>query len=568
MKTSFFFVFCTLSVFAQVEPKVIIFYEYTADGYALYAANDEEYPVTIQFDFDLLNLKVARNGSSAIVVRAEANKQKLLDLMAINVLKGYSFEYTHTVKKGAVKANLKDIIAVSDRVTLKAKEFSKNVDTTDEPVVSSANRNPRDLRESRIAKNTSSRPKPIAFAEPVATTKLTETKLDIKPIVKSESTQVAIAKAVKKKEREKKKREKKKRARKNPVAVTKTKPSKTVVTSKMVEEKVPVAKTVTPIATEKPIVVVIKPDPVVIKPRVENTSVQVATAEPVKKKRAKKTPVVVVNTEPTKTVAASTTIEAKDTAKKTVIPIVTAEPIKKKRTRKKRTKKKPVVVATKSIVISKPIEVTKSVAVTKTETVKPAVTVATPIKRPVIDIVESKKDKKTKIEYAITGKYDAAFQYHLPYSRGATFTISQGYQGAVSHQGKFALDFRMPSGTAIYSAREGTVFKVVENNSQSYASQDCAKYDNYIIINHPDGSFAKYAHIGKDRASVVKGDVISVGQLIGYTGNTGWTGIPALHFEVFVQKEQEQKTIKTNFLTGDGSDYGILGEQRQYRKEY
>lgn len=639
MKTLLFFIFCTFSVLVQAEPKVIIFYEYTADGYALFAANDEEYPVTLEFDFDLLNLKVVRDGPSSIVVPAEANKHKLLDLVAINVLKGYSFEYTFTVKKGAVKANLKDIIAVSDRAALKAKELSKNVDTTDEPVISNANRNPRDLRESRIKRKASS--KPVNSSDPVATTNPVEVKLDAnnKPIVKTEPTQVAIAKAVKKREREEKRKAEMELAKKRPVAVAKTESSKTVVASSTIEVKELAKKDITPVAKAEPIAKT-KPEPVVV-PKVENKSSEVAIAEPVKKKRnkkkrskkkrAKKTPVAVAKTEPVKTVIASTTIEAKKPLEKKVTlevtskPIVQAkpepvktvvasttietektaemevtskpisqakpdpvvkpvvkststevaiaEPVKKKRVKRKKSKKKPVVVATKPIVTSKPVEKPTPIAIEKTtatqpKIIKPAVTVKTPEEKPVAEVIEPKKEEKIKPTYAVTGKYDAAFQYHLPFSKGATFTISQGYQGAISHQSKFALDFATPLGTAIYSTREGTVLEVIENNSQGCASQDCAKYDNFIVINHPDGSFAKYAHIRMDGAVVAEGDVISVGQLIGYTGNTGWTATPALHFEVFVQKEKEQKTIKTNFLTGDGSDYGILMEQRRYKKEY
>ena len=585
MRTLFVFLFCTFSVFSQTEPKVTIFYEYTADGYALYAANDEEFPVTIEFDFDLLNLKVVREGPSAIVVPAEAKKRKLVNLVAINVLKGYSFEYTHTVKKGAIKANLEDTIAVSDRAAIKAKEFSKNVDTTDDPKVAKAKLNPRDLRESRIDQEPSNvkpaigiESKPITSTETLETAKPIETKVDIvaKPIVKTEPTQVAIAKAVKKKERENKKLAEEKLVKKKRVVEIKPGPTKTVGVSTAITGKDLADKAVTQQAASKPVTA---PKPKkVIEPIVERTSVEVAIAESSEKKPEviKSTEAMLKSTDPavkdvstsvttTKPVAVvnSESSKLKETASK---PKVAENP---KVVTKHETGKPAIAVTTpKKEASSKPEVAERSKVVAKPKTVKPAIVVTTPEKEPVTDVVEIKNVEKPKVEYTITGKYDAAFQYHLPYSKNAVFTVSQGYQGSISHQNKFALDFSMPSGTTIYSSREGTVLDVVENNSQGCATQDCAKYDNYIIIRHSDGSFAKYAHIKADGAVVAIGDVISLGQLIGYTGKTGWTDAPTLHFEVFVQKEKEQKTIKTNFLTGDGTDYGILAEKRRYKREY
>ncbi len=572
MKILLFFIFCTFSVFAQTEHNVTIFYEYTADGYALYAANEEEYPVTIEFDFDLLNLKVVREGPSAIVVPAEAKKKKLVDLVAINVLKGYSFEYTHTVKEGAIKVNVEDIIAVSDRAAFKTKKFSKNVDTTDEPIVSITKRNPRELRESRIAKrvSTTAKPKediqttviPADASEIIAKTEQAEPEYPKKPIVKTEPTQVAIAKAVKQKEREAKKIAEKKRAEKKPIPAGKVEPIILLPTSTEIVVKDVVKKTIAPETIPKPNIA--SESSIVIESSIENISDQVLTDEPIKMK------------EP---VEASTplTVQTKPTTNTKLIAIEKPDSVD------------PKMTEPKAITIPETEEMSTAKAITnaKSEFNEPKLNTPKPItdEKPRVAIKQDsikidnevikkatpsipKKEEKPIIEYAITGKYDAAFQYHLPYSKNAVFTISQGYQGSISHQNKFALDFSMPSGTTIYLSREGVVLEVVENNTQGCGSQDCAKYDNYIIVQHPDGSFAKYAHIKNDGAIVAQGDVITMGQLIGYTGNTGWTATPTLHFEVFVQKEKERKTIKTNFLTGDGSDYGILAEQRRYKKEY
>jgi murein DD-endopeptidase MepM/ murein hydrolase activator NlpD len=58
-------------------------------------------------------------------------------------------------------------------------------------------------------------------------------------------------------------------------------------------------------------------------------------------------------------------------------------------------------------------------------------------------------------------------------------------------------------------------------------------YGNYLIIEHPNGSKTRYAHLEKIRTSI--GTVVSQGEQIGTVGNTGkvhgTTGCH-LHFEV------------------------------------
>ena len=44
-------------------------------------------------------------------------------------------------------------------------------------------------------------------------------------------------------------------------------------------------------------------------------------------------------------------------------------------------------------------------------------------------------------------KYDRDFDYYLPFGKGAAYLLSQGYNGATSHKGENALDFKMPIGT-------------------------------------------------------------------------------------------------------------------------
>ena len=57
---------------------------------------------------------------------------------------------------------------------------------------------------------------------------------------------------------------------------------------------------------------------------------------------------------------------------------------------------------------------------------------------------------------------------------------------------------------------------------------------NLVRILHDDGSMAIYAHLRENGVMVRVGEKVSLGQLIGYSGNTGYSSGPHLHFCVQV----------------------------------
>ena len=108
------FFLVSICCFANPQADVKVYYEYTPDGYALFASNAEEFPVIVELDFELQNLKVVRKGPSKIVVPAEAKKHKLLNLVAINRMKGYNFEFTFKTTKVDESQKEKEITSLSD----------------------------------------------------------------------------------------------------------------------------------------------------------------------------------------------------------------------------------------------------------------------------------------------------------------------------------------------------------------------------------------------------------------------------------------------------------------------
>ncbi len=164
--------------------------------------------------------------------------------------------------------------------------------------------------------------------------------------------------------------------------------------------------------------------------------------------------------------------------------------------------------------------------------------------------------------------FDRGFGYDLPYEKGQSFTLYQGYNGTFSHKNKYALDFTMPIGTPITAIRDGVVVKVIEENDKSCKTPNCQEFNNYITVYHEDGTFAEYAHIKKDGAIPSPGDQIKQGEIIAYSGNVGYSSGPHLHLEIFLQKMKKRQTLKTKFHIDSGQMAVYLKEKNVYAKEY
>ena len=94
------------------------------------------------------------------------------------------------------------------------------------------------------------------------------------------------------------------------------------------------------------------------------------------------------------------------------------------------------------------------------------------------------------------------------------------FGGSEFHEG---IDIAVPSGTPIRAAAAGTViFTEPEASSGGYG--------NYTCIDHGGGLSTCYAH--QSRFAVSAGQSVSQGDVIGYTGCTGYCLGPHLHFEV------------------------------------
>jgi murein DD-endopeptidase MepM/ murein hydrolase activator NlpD len=82
------------------------------------------------------------------------------------------------------------------------------------------------------------------------------------------------------------------------------------------------------------------------------------------------------------------------------------------------------------------------------------------------------------------------------------------------------VDIGCPVGTKIYSARAGRV------TFAGYADG----YGKLVILEHEHGYTTYYGHLS--RFTVKQGDKVGAGQSVAFSGNTGRTTGPHLHFEI------------------------------------
>jgi murein DD-endopeptidase MepM/ murein hydrolase activator NlpD len=114
--------------------------------------------------------------------------------------------------------------------------------------------------------------------------------------------------------------------------------------------------------------------------------------------------------------------------------------------------------------------------------------------------------------------------------------LSQGINGT-THRGRMAYAYDLASsiGTPVYAMRAGQVIGVQDRYPDTGGGPDKISKFNYVMVEHDGGYRSAYVHLQQGFRSTVQikaGDRVEKGQLIGYSGNSGWSTGPHLHVEI------------------------------------
>jgi len=87
----------------------------------------------------------------------------------------------------------------------------------------------------------------------------------------------------------------------------------------------------------------------------------------------------------------------------------------------------------------------------------------------------------------------------------------------------YGIDILVPTGTPVVSTGDG----MIKETGKS------ASFGNFVKVDHPiSGYITVFAHLSKIPRQIQAGRKVSRGELIGYSGNSGLSKAPHLHYEV------------------------------------
>ena len=126
--------------------------------------------------------------------------------------------------------------------------------------------------------------------------------------------------------------------------------------------------------------------------------------------------------------------------------------------------------------------------------------------------------------------------FRLPFENGRQFQITQGpaqhAAGAYPDYNRHAIDFATPVGTPVLASAGGTI------NFEGYDSTGAIQ----IRIDHGADRCTQYVHLS--RSIVNTGQSVARGALIGYSGSTGLSSGPHLHFNMVYCSTQRSRAAR------------------------
>lgn len=142
-----------------------------------------------------------------------------------------------------------------------------------------------------------------------------------------------------------------------------------------------------------------------------------------------------------------------------------------------------------------------------------------PIHQPLVSPRRNSKDQQV----VIAGRSDHAQTGQLIWPVQGTITSRFGIRWGRAHNG---IDIADQMNAPIMAAQNGVVTDAYYNRGG---------YGNLVIIQHGEGVKTYYAHLSQ--MTVVEGQQVRQGEVIGYMGRTGYATGSHLHFEIHINNK-------------------------------
>lgn len=123
---------------------------------------------------------------------------------------------------------------------------------------------------------------------------------------------------------------------------------------------------------------------------------------------------------------------------------------------------------------------------------------------------------------------------------GATVAAKRLYVTG-SHNG---MDFRAPLGTRVLASASGTIIGVGDTDPVCPG----ASYGKWVLIKHSNGLSTVYGHLSS--ITVSEGQQVRMGQVVAYSGSSGYSTGPHLHLSVFAANGVEVKSLASKACSG------------------
>jgi urea transporter len=128
-------------------------------------------------------------------------------------------------------------------------------------------------------------------------------------------------------------------------------------------------------------------------------------------------------------------------------------------------------------------------------------------------------------------------------------------------------------GLPVLAPAPGTIVKVtnsIPDNTPTIGNWE-QSWGNYLIIDHGNNEFSEISHFRQGSIVVKEGDKVTMGQLLGYCGNSGLSLAPHIHYQLQSAGRVGANTIHANFhnyATYKGTSGIIVKEGIPKEKEF